>query len=122
MQVAQAARREHSRFGFDFELHLHTSAGRYICGEETALISSLEGKRAVPRAKPPFPATAGLFGKPTVVNNIETLCNVPHIIHYGSDWYAKLSEVQDGGTKLERRFRQGSPAGHLGTADGYDGS
>ncbi|MDP9141709.1 MAG: NADH-quinone oxidoreductase subunit NuoF [Pseudomonadota bacterium] len=86
--------------GFDFELHLHTSAGRYICGEETALISSLEGKRAVPRAKPPFPATAGLFGKPTVVNNIETLCNIPHIVQYGADWFTKLSSCKDGGTKL----------------------
>jgi NADH-quinone oxidoreductase subunit F len=86
--------------GFDFELHLHTSAGRYICGEETALISSLEGKRAIPRAKPPFPATAGLFGKPTVVNNIETLCNVPHIVHYDGDWFRGLSKVGDGGTKI----------------------
>lgn len=86
--------------GFDFDLHLHTSAGRYICGEETALISSLEGKRAVPRAKPPFPATAGLFGKPTVVNNIETLCNVPHIVNYGADWFHSLSKSKDGGTKI----------------------
>ncbi|MDD3764350.1 MAG: NADH-quinone oxidoreductase subunit NuoF [Nevskiales bacterium] len=90
--------------GFDFDLYLHTSAGRYICGEETALLNSLEGKRAVPRSKPPFPATAGLFGKPTVVNNIETLCNVPHIVHYGADWYAELSSgttgSKDGGTKL----------------------
>jgi NADH-quinone oxidoreductase subunit F len=86
--------------GFDFELHLHTSAGRYICGEETALISSLEGKCAIPRAKPPFPATAGLFGKPTVVNNIETLCNVPHIVHYGADWFRSLSRSADSGTKL----------------------
>ncbi|MFA5938198.1 MAG: NADH-quinone oxidoreductase subunit NuoF [Sinimarinibacterium sp.] len=86
--------------GVNFDLYLHTSAGRYICGEETALISSLEGKRAVPRAKPPFPATAGLFGKPTVVNNIETLCNVPHIVHYGADWFRGLSKCKDGGTKL----------------------
>lgn len=86
--------------GVDFDLHLHTSAGRYICGEETALISSLEGKRAVPRSKPPFPAVAGLFGKPTVVNNIESLCNVPHILHYGMDWYKGLSLCADGGTKL----------------------
>jgi NADH-quinone oxidoreductase subunit F len=90
--------------GFDYTLHLHTSAGRYICGEETALLNSLEGKRAVPRSKPPFPATAGLFGQPTVVNNIETLCNVPHIVHYGADWYrdlsAKTTGSADGGTKL----------------------
>ncbi|MFC4253022.1 NADH-quinone oxidoreductase subunit NuoF [Sinimarinibacterium flocculans] len=86
--------------GFSFHLHLHTSAGRYICGEETALISSLEGGRAIPRAKPPFPAVAGLFGKPTVVNNIETLCNVPHILRLGADWYRGLSRTDEGGTKL----------------------
>ena len=86
--------------GFDFELILHTSAGRYICGEETALISALEGQRAVPRFKPPFPGQSGLFGKPTVVNNIETLCNVPHIILFGSDWFKGLSNCADGGTKL----------------------
>ena len=86
--------------GFDFSLHLHTSAGRYICGEETALINALEGKRAIPRAKPPFPTVAGLFGKPTVVNNVETLCNVPHIINYGVDWFRGLSRSDNGGTKL----------------------
>src|SRR5690606_20634736 len=62
--------------GFDFELFVHTGAGRYICGEETALINSLEGRRANPRAKPPFPAAVGVWGKPTCVNNVETLCNV----------------------------------------------
>jgi NADH-quinone oxidoreductase subunit F len=86
--------------GYDYDIFLHTSAGRYICGEETALISSLEGRRAIPRAKPPFPAISGLFGKPTVVNNIETICNVPHIVHYGVDWFRSLSESRDGGTKL----------------------
>ena len=88
--------------GTDFgaEMHLHTSAGRYICGEETALISSLEGRRALPRAKPPFPQVAGLWGKPTVVNNVETLCNVPHIVERGADWFKSLSRTEDGGTKL----------------------
>ncbi len=86
--------------GFDFDLYLHTSAGRYICGEETALLNSLEGKRANPRAKPPFPQTSGLFGKPTIVNNIETLCNVPHILRNGADWYKKISLSEDGGTKI----------------------
>ncbi|MFW6063253.1 MAG: NADH-quinone oxidoreductase subunit F, partial [Chloroflexota bacterium] len=66
--------------GYDFELHLHVSAGRYMCGEETGLLNSLEGKRATPRAKPPYPQVSGLWGRPTVVNNVETLCNVPHII------------------------------------------
>lgn len=83
-----------------FELHVHTSAGRYICGEETALIASLEGRRAVPRAKPPFPAVSGLFGKPTLVNNVETLCNVPHILRHGAPWFRGLSKSADGGTKL----------------------
>ncbi len=86
--------------GYDYDLYLHSSAGRYICGEETALISSLEGRRAIPRAKPPFPAISGLFGKPTVVNNIETLCNVPHIIEHGAAWFKSLSKSKDGGTKL----------------------
>jgi NADH-quinone oxidoreductase subunit F len=86
--------------GFDFELYLHTSAGRYICGEETALISSLEGKRAIPRAKPPFPQISGLFGKPTIVNNIETYCNVPHIVINGAEWFKSISRSKDGGTKI----------------------
>jgi len=85
---------------YSLELYLHTSAGRYICGEETALISSLEGKRAVPRAKPPFPQVSGLFGKPTVVNNVETLCNLPHILRNGADWYKSLGRGEDAGTKL----------------------
>jgi NADH-quinone oxidoreductase subunit F len=86
--------------GFSLELHLHLSAGRYICGEETALLSALEGGRAVPRSKPPFPQAAGLWGRPTVVNNIETLCNVPHIVAHGARWYRDLSRSADGGTKL----------------------
>lgn len=85
---------------YSLELHLHTSAGRYICGEETALISALEGKRANPRAKPPFPQVSGLFGKPTVVNNVETLCNVPHILRNGVSWYESLGLTEDNGTKL----------------------
>jgi NADH-quinone oxidoreductase subunit F len=85
---------------YSLELHLHVSAGRYICGEETALLNSLEGKRAIPRAKPPFPQVSGLWGKPTIVNNVETLCNVPHIINHGAEWFKDLSRSQDGGTKL----------------------
>ena len=85
---------------FDLDLHLHISAGRYICGEETALISALEGRRAVPRTKPPYPQAAGLHGHPTVVNNVETLCNVPHIVANGADWFRGLSRSKDGGTKL----------------------
>ena len=85
---------------FKLEIVLHTSAGRYICGEETALLNALEGKRATPRAKPPFPLVSGLWGKPTVVNNVETLCNVPHILHYGVEWYQGLARGVDKGTKL----------------------
>ena len=69
--------------GFDLNIILHTSAGRYICGEETALLNALEGKRANPRAKPPFPQVSGLWGKPTIVNNVETICNLPGIMRYG---------------------------------------
>lgn len=86
--------------GFNFELHLHTSVGRYICGEETALINSLEGRRANPRAKPPFPQFSGLFGKPTIVNNVETYCNLPHIVSKGPAWFKGLSKSGEGGTKL----------------------
>lgn len=85
---------------FSLEMHLHTGAGRYMCGEETALLNALEGKRATPRAKPPFPQVSGLFGKPTIVNNVETLCNIPHIISNGADWFKGLSLTQDAGTKL----------------------
>jgi NADH-quinone oxidoreductase subunit F len=86
--------------GFDLELHLHRSAGRYICGEETALLNGLEGRRAIPRAKPPFPQASGLWGRPTVVDNVETLCNVPHIVGRGADWFRALSRSADGGTKI----------------------
>lgn len=86
--------------GFNLEMHIHTGVGRYMCGEETALLNALEGKRATPRAKPPFPQVSGLFGKPTIVNNVETLCNIPHIINYGADWFKSLSKGEDAGTKL----------------------
>jgi NADH-quinone oxidoreductase subunit F len=86
--------------GFNLDLHVHSSAGRYICGEETALLNSLEGKRAVPRAKPPFPAISGLFGRPTVVNNVETLCWMSHLVENGTDWFKALSITGTGGTKL----------------------
>jgi NADH-quinone oxidoreductase subunit F len=86
--------------GYRLELHLHVSAGRYMCGEETGLLNALEGKRATPRSKPPFPQTSGLWGKPTIVNNVETLCNLPHIINNGADWFKGLSHSQDSGTKI----------------------
>jgi NADH-quinone oxidoreductase subunit F len=86
--------------GFHLDMSLHVSVGRYMCGEETALLNALEGKRANPRAKPPFPAISGLFGKPTIVNNVETLSNLPHIVNNGADWFLKLSQTGEGGTKL----------------------
>ena len=86
--------------GYSLEIYLHVSAGRYICGEETALLNALEGKRAHPRTKPPFPQVSGLFGKPTIVQNVETLCNIHHIVKNGPDWFHGLSKTEDGGTKL----------------------
>jgi len=86
--------------GFDLEFHVHVSAGRYMCGEETALLTSLQGGRANPRAKPPFPPAVGLYGRPSVVQNIETLCNLPHIIRNGASWYRGLGRTEDAGTKL----------------------
>lgn len=86
--------------GYSLEMYLHVSAGRYMCGEETALLNALEGKRATPRSKPPFPAVSGLWGKPTIVNNVETFCNVPHIVNHGAEWFKSLSHTAEGGTKI----------------------
>ena len=89
-------------FGSDFavELAIHRSGGRYICGEETALLNALEGKRAQPRTKPPFPPASGAWGRPTIVNNVETLCNVPGILRNGAQWFQDLGAGDDSGTKL----------------------
>ena len=86
--------------GFDCEVYMHRGAGAYEAGEETALLESLEGKRAQPRNKPPFPAVAGLYGKPSAVNNVETLCNVPVIVSRGAEWYASVGPEKNGGPKL----------------------
>jgi NADH-quinone oxidoreductase subunit F len=86
--------------GYDLECYLHRGAGAYICGEETGLIESIEGKRGYPRIKPPFPAIEGLFRRPTVVNNVETLCNVPHIIERGADWFRSIGHEGSYGPKL----------------------
>jgi NADH-quinone oxidoreductase subunit F len=86
--------------GFSFDIELRVGAGAYICGEETALFESIEGKRGFPRVKPPFPTTHGLFGKPTVINNVETLCNVPLIIAQGSAEYRKIGTEKSPGPKL----------------------
>ena len=104
---------------FSFQLHVHVSAGRYICGEETALLNSLEGKRAIPRAKPPFPQVSGLWGRPTIVNNVETLCNVTHIVANGADWFKSLGLGVDGGTKLFGASGRVARPGVLGTAHGH---
>jgi NADH-quinone oxidoreductase subunit F len=86
--------------GFDFDLRTHTGAGAYECGEESALMESLEGKRGYPRIRPPFPAVVGLYGCPTVINNAETLSAVPAIILNGGEWYANLGTPRNGGTRL----------------------
>lgn len=86
--------------GFDLDIVVHRGAGAYICGEETALLESLEGKRGHPRLKPPFPASVGLFQCPTVINNVETLANVPFIILHGAEWFVSRGLPKDGGTRI----------------------
>jgi NADH-quinone oxidoreductase subunit F len=85
---------------FSLDLSVHRGAGAYICGEETALIESLEGKRGEPRIKPPYPANVGLWGKPTLVHNVETLANIPHIINRGAQWYASMGTPKSTGPKI----------------------
>jgi NADH-quinone oxidoreductase subunit F len=85
---------------FDLEIVLHRGAGAYICGEETGLLESLEGKKGNPRLKPPFPAVVGLFGCPTVINNVETLSYLPFIVRRGAEWFAKLGSEKNGGMRL----------------------
>ncbi len=85
---------------FSFDLHVHSGAGAYICGEETALIESIEGKRGEPRARPPYPTTNGLWNKPTLVNNVETLANVPAILRHGAEWYRAIGTPSSPGTKV----------------------
>jgi len=85
---------------FSFDIHIHAGAGAYICGEETALIESIEGNRGEPRSRPPYPTTAGLWQKPTLVNNVETLANIPAIIRNGADWYKAIGTPSSPGTKV----------------------
>jgi NADH-quinone oxidoreductase subunit F len=86
--------------GFDFDIVIHRGAGAYICGEETGLLSSLEGKKGWPKIKPPFPAVKGAFGQPTIVNNVETLAAVPHIMTRGAEWFSGLGTKAQGGTRV----------------------
>ena len=100
--------------GFDFQLHAHHGSGAYICGEETALLESLEGKKGQPRFKPPFPASYGLYGKPTTINNTETFAAVPAIIANGGDWFLELGKPNNGGTKIF------SVSGHVNRPGNYE--
>ncbi|HEX2442528.1 MAG TPA: NADH-quinone oxidoreductase subunit NuoF [Vicinamibacterales bacterium] len=102
--------------GFDCDVFIHRGAGAYEAGEETALLESLEGKRAQPRLKPPFPAVAGLYGCPTAVNNVETLCNLPPILVNGAEWFAALGPEKNGGPKLY------CISGHVKRAGVYEAS
>jgi NADH-quinone oxidoreductase subunit F len=96
VREAYAAR----HLGQGFDVVVHRGAGAYICGEETGLISSLEGKKGWPKLKPPFPAIKGAFGAPTIVNNVETICHVPHIVNRGAAWFAALGTKTQGGTRM----------------------
>ncbi len=93
--------------GFDLEIVVHSGAGAYICGEETALLDSLEGFRGQPRLKPPFPAVAGLYASPTVINNVETICNIPYIVDRGVDWFRSF------GTEKSPGFKVWAVSGHV---------
>ncbi len=84
---------------FSFDIHVNEGAGAFVCGEESALIASIEGQRGMPRPKPPFPAVAGLWGKPTIINNVETLANVPQILTNGADWFRTIGTHSSPGTK-----------------------
>jgi len=86
--------------GFDFDIDIYQGAGAFVCGEETALMRSIEGRRGMPRPRPPFPAHKGLWEKPTILNNVETLCNIPQIILKGGDWYASVGTERSKGTKV----------------------
>ena len=86
--------------GFDFDLEIRLGAGAFVCGEETALIHSIEGERGQPRIRPPYPTESGLWGKPTVINNVETFANVPAVIIYGADWFRQMGTEASGGTKV----------------------
>ena len=92
--------------GFDLDLEIYQGAGAFVCGEETALMASIEGKRGMPRAKPPFPAVKGLWQRPSVLNNVETFANIPPIILHGADWFASLGTRKEQGHQGVRPLRR----------------
>ena len=100
--------------GVDFDMNNHLGAGAYICGEETGLLESLEGKKGFPRFKPPFPASYGLYGRPTIVNNTETLASIPLIMAHGGEWFLKLGKPNNGGPKIF------SVSGHVNKPGNYE--
>lgn len=100
--------------GFNFDLGIRLGAGAFVCGEETALIESIEGKRGEPRLRPPYPAVKGLFGKPTIINNVETYANIPRIILNGADWYKSIGTERSSGTKI---FAVGGKVKHTGLVE-----
>jgi NADH-quinone oxidoreductase subunit F len=100
--------------GFDVDVVVHAGAGAYICGEETALLDSLEGYRGQPRLKPPFPAVAGLYASPTVINNVETICNIPYIVDRGVDWFRQF------GTEKSPGFKVFAVSGHVNRPGIYE--
>ncbi len=100
--------------GIDCDISVHPGAGAYICGEESALLDSLEGYRGQPRLKPPFPAVSGLYKSPTIINNVETLCNIPHIINNGADWFRQWGTEKSPGTKVF------SVSGHINKPGNYE--
>ncbi|MCS7238799.1 MAG: 4Fe-4S binding protein [Thermoguttaceae bacterium] len=100
--------------GFDFDIEVRLGAGAFVCGEETALIHSIEGERGQPRPRPPYPSERGLWGKPTVINNVETFANVPAIINYGPEWFSRLGTEESGGTKV---FALAGKVSHTGLVE-----
>jgi NADP-reducing hydrogenase subunit HndC len=121
LQIAIRQAREYSLLGknifnsgFDFDIDLRLGAGAFVCGEETALMTSIEGKRGEPRPRPPFPAVKGLFQKPTILNNVETYANIAQIILKGADWYASMGTEKSKGTKV---FALGGKINHTGLVE-----
>ena len=100
--------------GFNFDIQLRLGAGAFVCGEETALLTSIEGHRGEPRPRPPFPAVKGLFGQPTIINNVETLANIPQIILKGAEWFASMGTEKSKGTKV---FALGGKIRHTGLVE-----